>query len=98
MNILVVAAEIPATSSMPGSPRLFNLCRLLAKNHRLSLITGCQLKERQQWFSDDSPPAEVFQSVTILPSPPNPSWLNKQRDRFHLAPDFQTQYFKPDYH
>lgn len=44
MNILVLAAESPATLSMPGSPRLFNLCRSLAKNHRLSLVTGCQLK------------------------------------------------------
>jgi hypothetical protein len=98
MNILVLAAEIPATSSMPGSPRLFNLCRLLAKNHRLSLISGCQLKERQQWFSDDSRTAEVFQAVTILPDSPNPSWWNKQRHRLHLAPHFQTQYLKPDYH
>jgi glycosyltransferase involved in cell wall biosynthesis len=98
MNILVLAAEIPATSSMPGSPRLFNLCRLLAKNHRLSLITGCQLKERQQWFSDDSRTVEVFQAVTILPDSPNPSWWNKQRHRLHLAPHFHTQYLNPPYH
>jgi|RhiMetdeSRZDD1v2_1073273.scaffolds.fasta_scaffold02769_3 glycosyltransferase involved in cell wall biosynthesis len=98
MNILVLAAEIPATSSMPGSPRLFNLCRLLAKNHRLSLITGCQLKERRQWFTDDCRTAEVFQAVTVLSDSPNPTWWNKQRHRLHLAPHFQTQYLKPDYH
>ena len=67
MNILVLAAEIPATSSMPGSPRLFNLCRFLSINHKLSLITGCQLKERRSRFLDDPQTAGVFQTVTILP-------------------------------
>lgn len=98
MNILVVAAEIPATSSMPGSPRLFNLCRLLAKNHSISLITGCQLKERRQWFSDDPDTGDVFQVITMLPDAPTPSWWNKQRHRLHLAPYFLTQYLNPSYH
>jgi glycosyltransferase involved in cell wall biosynthesis len=98
MNILVLTSEIPATSSMPGSPRLFNLCRWLAKNHRLSLVTECHLKERLQWFTDDSRTAEVFQAVTILPDSENPSWWNKQRHRLHLAAHFQMQYLKPDYH
>jgi glycosyltransferase involved in cell wall biosynthesis len=98
MNILVLAAEIPATSSMPGSPRLFNLCRFLAKNHHISLITGCQLKERRQWFADDLDTADVFQVVTVLPDAPKPRWWNKQRHRLHLAPHFHTQYLNPPYH
>ncbi len=98
MNILVLAAEIPATSSMPGSPRLFNLCRFLSKSHRLSLITGCQLKERRQEFFEDLSTANVFQAVTILPDPPNIRWRNKQIHRLHLAPHFHTQYLKPDYY
>jgi glycosyltransferase involved in cell wall biosynthesis len=98
MNILVLTSEIPATSSMPGSPRLFNLCRWLAKNHTLSLVTECHLKERLQWFTDDSQTAEVFQAVTILPDSENPSWWNRQRHRLHLAAHFQMQYLQPDYH
>jgi len=98
MNILVLAAEIPATSSMPGSPRLFNLCRLLSINHKLSLITGCQLKERRSRFLGDPQIARVFQTVTVLPDVIPATWWNKQRHRLHLAPYFLTQYRNPECH
>ena len=98
MRILVLTPEIPATSSMPGSPRVFNLCRFLSKNHALSLITGSQLKGRRQLFSEDPSVSGVFQSVTYLPEEPAPTWWNKQKQRLRFAPYFITEFWKPEYH
>ena len=98
MNILVLAADIPATSRMPGSPRLFSLCRVLARQHRLSLVTHCLSQERRQSFSEDPLATGVFQEVTILPDPPTPTWWHKQQHRLRLAPHFVTRYRIPDYH
>lgn len=98
MNILVLAWDIPATSSMPGSPRLFNLCRYLSQRHRLSLISGCQSLERYQQFSSEPGTGNVFQSVSTLPEAPPPTWWNKQNHRLHVAPHFCNQYLRPDYY
>ena len=98
MNILVLASEIPATSSMPGSPRLFNLCRYLSQHHRLSLISGCQSRERYERFSSEPGTRNVFQFVRVLPDAPAPTWWNKQCHRLHVAPYFLTRYLNPEYH
>ncbi|MDD2941978.1 MAG: glycosyltransferase [bacterium] len=37
MKLLVVATEIPASSDLPGCPRLFNICLELAKRHDITL-------------------------------------------------------------
>lgn len=37
MKLLVVATEIPASSDLPGCPRLFNICLDLAKRHEITL-------------------------------------------------------------
>jgi glycosyltransferase involved in cell wall biosynthesis len=98
MNILVLASEIPATSSMPGSPRLFNLCRYLSRTHRLWLVTGCQIKERYEWFTSEPGTRSVFQSIQVLPEAPAPTWWNRQIHRLHVAPYFLTRYLNPGYH
>jgi len=98
MNILVLAAQIPATSRMPGSPRLFNLCRYLSQHHRLSLISGCESRERYQQFSSDPGTRNVFQSLRVLPDAPVASWWNKQIHRVFQAPHFYTRYSKPSFY
>ena len=53
MKLLVLATDIPATSRMPGSPRLFNLCRALARHHELVLLTHCSSQDRYRAYLDD---------------------------------------------
>ena len=60
MKILVVGSEIPATSNMPGSPRLFSLCRYLARRHSLTLATRSRSPERQAEFLADPQVENVF--------------------------------------
>jgi len=83
---------------MPGSPRLFSLCRVLARHHRLFLLAHCSSPERRQSFSEDPAAAGVFQEVTILDDAPAPSWWGTQQHRLRLAPHFVTRYRNPDYH
>jgi len=98
LNILVLAGNVPATSRMSGSPRLFSLCRGLARHHRLSLLTHCSSPDRLESFSTDPAAAGVFQEVTILDDAPAPSWWGKQQHRLRLAPHFVTRYRSPDFH
>jgi glycosyltransferase involved in cell wall biosynthesis len=98
MRILVFAPKIPATSRMPGSPRLFNLCRELAKRHELLLITRASPSEQHQSFISDPQTPEVFSRVEVLPDPPKPSWWGQQRHRLHRAASFETRYRQPNYY
>ncbi len=98
MKILVLAPDIPATSKMPGSPRLFNLCRELSRQHELFLLTYCSSDERHQSFLNDPTAAKIFSSVEILPNPPAITWWGQQWHRLHLAASFETRFRFPEYH
>ena len=98
MRILVLAPDVPATSRMPGSPRLFNLCRELSRNHELFLFTRCSSRERYETFLGDATGPRVFSRVDLLPDPPSASWLGQQWHRMHLAAHFETRYRHAGYH
>jgi len=98
MKILVLAPDIPATSKMPGSPRLFNLCRELSRQHELFLLTYCSSDERHQSFLSDPSAAQVFSTVEILPDPPAMTWWGQQRHRLHVAASFETRFRFPEYY
>ncbi|ULA65118.1 MAG: hypothetical protein LZF86_190414 [Nitrospira sp.] len=98
MKILVLAPDIPATSKMPGSPRLFNLCRELSRQHELFLLTYCSSDERRQSFLNDPTAAKIFSSVEVLPNPPAITWWGQQWHRLHLAASFETRFRFPEYH
>jgi glycosyltransferase involved in cell wall biosynthesis len=98
LNILVLASDIPATSRMPGSPRLFSLCRVLARRHHLFLATHCSSRDRLASFSTDPSTAGVFQDVTVLTDPPPPTWWGKQKHRLRQAPSFVEKYRAPDHY
>lgn len=98
MKILVVGSDLPATSSMPGSPRLFSLCRHLSREHRLTLAAVAQSAERQREFVADPMTAGVFDEVVVLPTPPAFGWLGAQRHRLRQAPYFITQYRTPAFY
>jgi len=98
LNILVLAFDVPATSNMPGSPRLFNLCRSLAQQHQITLMTLSQGEERYRTFLDDPLTAGVFERVIVLPTPPAPSWWGSQVHRFRQAVHFVTRYRNARYH
>ena len=98
MNILVLAGDIPATSNMPGSPRLFSLCRGLSQRHRLTLVAFSPRRERYQAFLDDPVTPGIFEEIEILPKPPFPNWRRRQIHRLRQAPYFVTRHSSPEYH
>jgi sugar transferase (PEP-CTERM/EpsH1 system associated) len=83
---------------MPGSPRLFNLCRELSRNHELFLFTRSSSRQRFETFMGDPARRQVFSRVDLLPDPPSSSWLGQQWHRMHLACHFETQYRHAGYH
>jgi len=98
MKILVLAPDVPATSRMPGSPRLFNLCRELSRRHELFLLTYRSSQERYQAFLNDPATSPVFRRVDVLPDPPAVRWLGQQWHRVHLAAHFETRYRHAGYY
>ena len=98
MKILVLAPDVPATSRMPGSPRLFNLCRELSRRHELFLLTHRSSQERYQALLNDPTTAQVFTRVEVLPDPPAVRWWGQQWHRVHLAAHFETRYRHAGYY
>lgn len=98
MKILVLAPDVPVTSRMPGSPRLFNLCRELSQRHELFLLTYCSSQERYQEFLSDPTTSQVFTRVEVLPDPPAVRWWGQQWHRLCLAAYFETRYRHSGYH
>lgn len=97
MKILVLATDIPSTSRMPGSPRLFNLCRELARHHELILVAGCSSPERYRTYLTDPASPNVFRRIEILPEPSGPSWWGHRQHRLRQAAYFETRYQYPGY-
>lgn len=98
MNILVTASEIPATTGMAGSPRLFNLCLgLVAQGHQLTLATYTEVPGRHEEFLTDPTSAGVFQEIVILPTPGAPQFWNRQRHRISQEVHFDNRVRHPDY-
>jgi len=97
MNILVLGSEIPATSSMPGSPRLFSLCRRLSVRHRLTLVAFSSSPERYESFLNDPTVAGVFTQIMVLPEAPAYSWWRQQVHRLRQEASFVTRSRTPAY-
>jgi glycosyltransferase involved in cell wall biosynthesis len=97
MKILVLGSEIPATTSMPGSPRLFSLCRELSARHRLTLVAFSQSAERHKSFRDDPMSAGVFETIVVLPEAPAYSWWRQQVHRLRQEASFVTRTRHPAY-
>jgi sugar transferase (PEP-CTERM/EpsH1 system associated) len=97
MKILVLASNIPATTNMPGSPRLFSLCRGLSLNHSLTLVTLCQSQERYQTYLDDPLAEGVFKEIIVLPATPTPTWWRRHIHKMQQEAHFVTRYRSPEY-
>ena len=97
MNILVLGSEIPATAGMPGSPRLFSLCRSLSAHHRLTLVAFSKDRERYESFRDDPMAARVFEEIVVLPEAPAHSWWRQQVHRLRQEASFVTRSRTPAY-
>ncbi len=98
MRILILAWQAPATSSLPGSPRLFSLSRELCRDHELELLLMPQDPERIASFRDDPDVYRVYSRIDELPSPPAPSWLRRQIHRVRQEPSFSLRALAPRYH
>ena len=98
VRILVLAWLAPATASMPGSPRLFSLCRELCGDHTLELLLMPQDAQHVASFRDDPEVARVFSEIDELPAPPAPSWLQRQTHRLRQEPYFSLRALAPRYH
>ena len=98
MNILVLTYDVPATTSMPGSPRLFSLCTRLSQRHCLTLVTPSQSEERYRSFLGDPTAGRVFKEIVILPQPPAPRWWGQQIHRLRQEAHFVTRYRNAEYY
>lgn len=98
MNILALATDIPSTPDMPGSPRMFYLCRELSRQHPIHLATLCSSPDRLARFRLHPGTDRIFSDIAVLPSPPPVSWAGKQSHRLHLASHLCTRYSHPAYH
>ena len=101
MNILVLTDDFPATTRMPGSPRLFNLCRELSGTGRHLLTLGLfrQNPEREKQFGDDPDTAGVFTEVLELPLLTDTSvlWWRRQLHRLLFTPFLSHVRRHPEY-
>jgi sugar transferase (PEP-CTERM/EpsH1 system associated) len=102
VNILVLSSDYPVTTRMPGSPRLFNLCRQLARKHSLTLAFLPTTQQRGEQFSNDPDNRQIFHNVITLPFSQDlgitePTWLNRLRHRFSFEPYFLMRKLKPKY-
>src|SRR4029077_17945538 len=98
MNIMVLSGNVPATAGMAGSPRLFNRCRFLSRQHRLTLVTRTRTQERYADFLNDPATADVFDEVVLLPGPPDPGWWGQQHHRLRHEAHFVTRWRTPSHH
>jgi glycosyltransferase involved in cell wall biosynthesis len=98
MNILVLAYDVPATVNMPGSPRLFSLCRGLAKSHSLTLVARSSSQERHRAFVSDPAVAGVFDEFVPLAQPSGTNWRDRQIHRIRRGAHFVTRYRYPKFH
>jgi glycosyltransferase involved in cell wall biosynthesis len=97
MKILVLANDVPATANMAGSPRLFSLCRPLARQHQLTLVTFTQSRERLEAYQADPTVAGVFDRIVQLPDPPASRWWGQQVHRLRQEAHFVTRYRTPEF-
>ncbi len=98
MRILVLAWQAPATPSLPGSPRLFSLCRELSNDHTIELLLMPQDPKRMASFLGDPDVSGVFSNIDELPAPPAPTWLQRQIHRVRQEPAFSLRVLAPRYH
>src|SRR6185436_3278685 len=97
MHILVLGSEIPATANMPGSPRLFSLCRSLSMHHRLTLVAFGKNSDRHASFRNDPTAAGVFEDIVLLPEAPPYTWWRQQVHRLRQEASFVTRSRNPAY-
>ncbi len=83
---------------MPGSPRLFNLCRGIAQNHRLTLMIFNLDPDRYEAFLGDPAAAGVFEKTVVMPPPPKPTWWGRQVHRMRREAHFVTRARSPRFH
>jgi sugar transferase (PEP-CTERM/EpsH1 system associated) len=95
MRILLITSDVPATSSMPGSPRAFLLSRSLAQRHEVHLATFASSLDRYEAFMALEEPSTVFQTITRLADPTTGSFWERQRHRLARAPYFVTRHRSP---
>lgn len=104
MRVLLITADVPATSSMAGSPRVFSFFKYIARRHEVHLATfpsslwssseGDNGKYDNFLRSEEA--ARVFQTIRMLPTPREMSFWGTQFHRLVQAPFFITRYRSPD--
>src|SRR5262245_61834067 len=83
---------------MPGSPRLFSLCRSLAARPRLTLVTLSRDEERYRAFCADPMTAGVFDDILVLPTAPPAERFGHQMHQLRQQAYFITRYRTPRFH
>lgn len=98
MNILVLASRVPATPSMPGSPRLYQFCRRLSQRHDLTLIVGNPQPQQFDLYEQHPEMRTIFRQMISLPVPPPSTWFRRNQHRLMLASHLRTDLLYPEYH
>lgn len=100
MRILLITADVPATSSMAGSPRVFSFFKYIARGHEVHLATFPSSlwspsdggNGEYEGFLRSEEIARIFQTVTMLPKPRVMSFWGSQLHRLVQAPFFMARY------
>jgi len=103
MKILILAHDYPPSTRHPGSPRLYNLCKELARTHELTLCLLAASEERRRAFTLDNAADRVFvDTVEIAPEGNRPvplvtRLLRKFWHRLLITPNFSRRIMAPEY-
>ncbi len=100
MRILLITADVPATSSMAGSPRVFSLFKYITRGHEVHLATfpsslwsPSEIRnDKYEAFLKSEETTHIFQTITPLPNPHKTSFWGSQLHRLVQAPFFITRY------
>lgn len=101
MKILVLTPNYPAPTRRPGSPRLYNICKELARRHTLDLCVLRPTAERREFFKSDNAEDGVFTTTVELPPALSPPFgIRVARQIAHslaFAPSFSRRISNPRY-
>lgn len=98
MRVAVVTSFLPIPPSLPGSPRLYCLCKEFSKKHRLTLYTPYPLDVLETGCGGGKPLAEIFEDIVTFPEKGTKSFYGRIFHTLSNSPHYLTRYAYPGYY